>query len=333
MTQPQSLFCLIFPGFQILDLTGPLAMFAAANRLSGQSLYALRTVAPEAGPVLSSAGLIVQADLSAADAIHRIGVDATLLVAGGEEAGMRAALRDDSLKGLVSAAFDRADRLASVCSGSFFLAASGRLTGCRITTHWQSAGRLQRLHPDVEVDADAIHVRDGRVWTSAGVTAGIDLALAMIEADHGRQLALDVARQNVVQRVRAGGQGQYAADLVDPTCDDDRLTRLAQAIRAKPDRDWSVETMCEVMAVSPRTLSRLCRSEAGLSPAVLVERVRLDAARHLLVSTRRRIDAIARQSGFGTHQRMDRSFMRRLGVSPRDFRARFASPLTEETVS
>ena len=330
MTQSHTLFCLVFPGFQLLDLTGPMAMFAAANRLSSEPLYTIRTLAPSAGLVPSSAGLSVQADLDASTAAGQIGPGVTLLVAGGEEDGMRAALRNPDMSALVEAGFERADRLASVCSGSFLLAAGGRLAGCRVTTHWQSAGILQRRHPDVKVDPDAIHIRDGKVWTSAGVTAGIDLALAMIEADHGRQLALDVARQNVVQRVRTGGQVQYAADLAGLAADDERLVRLTRAIREAPEQDWTVEAMCEAIAVSPRTLSRLCRSEAGLSPAVLVERVRIDAARSLLVSTRRRIDAIARQSGFGNHQRMDRSFMRRLGVSPRDYRARFASPLTEE---
>ncbi len=333
MTQSHALFCAVFPGFQLLDLTGPMAMFAAANRLSGAPLYAIRTLAPRAGLVPSSAGLSVQADLDARSAALAIGPGSTLLMAGGEEEGMRAALGQRDMADLVEAGFARADRLASVCSGSFFLAAGGRLDGCRVATHWRSAGLLQRLHPKVKVEPDAIHIRDGKVWTSGGVTAGIDLALAMIEADHGRQLALDVARQNVVQRVRSGGQRQYAADLAALEADDERLVRLTAAIRAEPDREWSVETMCEAIAVSPRTLSRLCRSEAGLSPAVLVERVRIDAARSLLVSTRRRIDAIARQSGFGNHQRMDRSFMRRLGVSPRDYRARFASPLTEETAS
>lgn len=333
MTQSHTLFCVVFPGFQLLDLTGPMAMFAAANHLSGAPLYTIRTLAPQAGLVPSSAGLAVQADLDARAAAAHVGAGSTVLMAGGEEEGMRGALKDRDIADLVEAGFDRADRLASVCSGSFFLAAGGRLDGCRVTTHWRSAGLLQRLHPRVKVEPDAIHIRDGKVWTSAGVTAGIDLALAMIEADHGRQLALDVARQNVVQRVRSGGQVQYAADLAGLEADDARLVRLTAAIREAPDRDWTVDTMCEAIGVSPRTLSRLCRNEAGLSPAVLVERARIDAARQLLVSTRRRIDTIARLSGFGHHQRMDRSFMRRLGVSPRDYRARFASPLTEETVS
>lgn len=333
MTVTRRFLCLVFPGFQLLDLSGPVAMYAAANHLSGRPLYALNTVATRAGLVPSSAGLGVHADMDVATALDRVDAATTLLVAGGEAEGLREALQDTRLGDLIDHGFARAERLCSVCSGTFLLAARGHLAGHRVTTHWRSAGLLQRLHRDIEVDADAIHVRDGRVWTSAGVTAGIDLALAVIEHDHGRQLALDVARQNVVQRVRAGGQVQYSADLAGLGAGDRRLARLVETVRNAPDRDWTVETLCAAIAVSPRTLSRLCRAELGLSPAVLVERVRIDAARSLLVSTRRRIDAIAAAAGFGTHQRMDRSFMRRLGVSPRDFRARFASPLTEDTLS
>lgn len=331
MKAPHTLLCLIFPGFQLLDLTGPFAMFAAANRLAGEKLYDLRTAAPQAGPVESSSGLPVVADISAQAACALVSPAGTLLAAGGEEAGLRAALKDDGVRTLVETGFERAGRVGSVCSGTFLLAASGRLSGRRVTTHWRSAGLLQRLYPDIAVEPDAIHIRDGKVWTSAGVTAGIDLALALIETDHGRDLALAVARENVVYRIRSGGQAQFSSELAAQAVDDRRLARLAEAIRARPERDWSVAAMCDELAVSPRTLSRLCRSEMATSPAAFVERVRIDTARALLVETRGRIDAIARTSGFGTHQRMDRAFTRQLGVTPSDYRARFHSPLPEET--
>jgi transcriptional regulator GlxA family with amidase domain len=330
MNAPHTILCLVFPGFQILDLTGPCAMFAAANRLSGEALYNPRIAAPQSGPVTSSSGLTVMADLSAREACALVSPAGTLLAAGGEEEGLRAALRDTGARALVATGFERAGRVASVCSGTFLLAASGRLSGCRVTTHWRSAGLLQRIYPDIEVEPDAIHVRDGKVWTSAGVTAGIDLALALIETDHGRDLALAVARENVVYRIRSGGQAQFSADLAAQAVDDRRLARLADAIRRQPERDWSVAAMCDELAVSPRTLSRLCRSEMATSPAAFVERVRIDTARALLVETRGRIDAIARTAGFGTHQRMDRAFMRQLGVAPSDYRARFRSPLPED---
>lgn len=330
MNAPHTILCLVFPGFQLLDLTGPYAMFAAANRLSGETLYILRTAAPQAGPVQSSSGLPVIADLAAGDACGGVAPAVTLLAAGGEEEGLRAALDVPGVRALVDTGFKRAGRVASVCSGTFLLAASGHLSGCRVTTHWRSAGLLQRLFPDIDVEPDAIHIRDGKVWTSAGVTAGIDLALAMIETDHGRDLALAVARENVVYRIRSGGQAQFSSDLAVQAVDDRRMARLAEAIRQQPERDWSVAAMCDELAVSPRTLSRLCRSEMATSPAAFVERVRIDSARALLVETRGRIDAIARTAGFGTHQRMDRAFMRQLGVSPSDYRARFRSPLPEE---
>jgi len=330
MTRTRALFCFVFPSFQLLDLSGPYALYAAANRLSGTPLYTLSCVAPEAGEVPSSSGLPVIASLSAAEASARMSASATLLVAGGEEAGLRAALGDRAVRDLVLAGFEGAERVASVCSGAFILAASGRLSGCRVTTHWRSAGLLQRLYPDLNVEPDAIHVRDGRVWTSAGITAGIDLALAMIEADHGRALALAVARENVVYRIRAGGQAQYSAELAAQGIDDSRLARLAEAVRDHPRRDWSVPAMCDMLAVSPRTLTRLCRDEMATSPAALVELIRIDLARCGLVESRRRIDAIARDAGFGTHQRLDRAFMRRLGVSPREYRNRFSSLRPEE---
>jgi transcriptional regulator GlxA family with amidase domain len=330
MNAPETLLCLTFPGFQLLDLTGPYAMFAAANRLAGATLYTLKTAAPQAGPVESSSGLPVIADCSAGAACALVSPAVTVLAAGGEEEGLRAALKDPGLAAVVDAGFERAGRVASVCSGAFLLAASGRLSGRRVTTHWRSAALLQRLFPDIAVEPDAIHIRDGKVWTSAGVTAGIDLALAMIEADHGRDLALAVARENVVYRIRSGGQAQFSSDLAAQAVDDRRLARLAEAIRMQPERDWSVAAMCDELAVSPRTLSRLCRSEMATSPAAFVERVRIDSARALLVETRGRIDAIARAAGFGTHQRMDRAFMRQLGISPSGYRTRFRSPLPEE---
>jgi len=330
MDTPHSLVFLIYPGFQLLDLTGPLAMFSAANHAAGRPLYDIRVAAPQAGPVASSSGLPVIAGDSASDAAARLGPASTVIVAGGEAPGVRAALDVPDVQAFIDTAFDRAGRVASVCSGTFLLARWGRLDGCRVTTHWRSAARLQRYYPALEVEPDAIFIRDGKVWTSAGVTAGIDLALALIETDHDRDLALAVARENVVYRMRSGGQAQFSADLAAQGADDRRLARLAEAVRAAPERDWSVTAMCDTLAVSPRTLSRLCRREMTTSPAAFIERVRIDLARCLLVETRQRIDTVAQACGFGTHQRMDRAFMRQLGVTPSDYRARFTSPLKEE---
>lgn len=330
METPHTLTFLVYPGFQLLDLTGPLAMFAGANRQAGRTLYDIQVAALQAGAVESSAGLPVVAGTSLGAAAARIDASVTAILAGGEAPGIRAALEDPEVGRFVESAFDRAGRVASVCSGAFLLARWGDLAGCRVTTHWRSADRLQRHFPDLAVEPDAIFIREGRVWTSAGVTAGIDMALAMIETDHDRGLALAVARETVVARMRSGGQAQYSADLAAQAADDRRLARLADTIRREPARDWSVAAMCDALAVSPRTLSRLCRREMSTSPAAFVERVRIDHARLLLVETGRRIDAIARVSGFGTHQRMDRAFMRQLGVTPSEYRARFSSPLTKK---
>ena len=330
MDAPHTLIFLIYPGFQLLDLTGPLAMFAGASRQAGRALYDIRVAAPAAGEVVSSSGLPVVAGLSLDEARAAMGPDTTVLIAGAEEAGIRAALDDPDVEAFVTAALSGAGRVASVCSGAFLLARWGGLDGRRATTHWRSANRLARYFPKVEMEADAIFIRDGHVWTSAGVTAGIDMALAMIETDHDRGLALAVARETVVARMRSGGQAQFSADLAAQAVDDRRLARLAETMRREPERDWSVAAMCDALAVSPRTLSRLCRREMATSPAAFVERVRIDSARVLLVETGQRIDTIARVSGFGTHQRMDRAFMRQLGVTPSEYRARFSSPLPEK---
>lgn len=320
MDAPHTLIFLIYPGFQLLDLTGPLAMFAGASGEADRTLYDIRVAAPAAGEVVSSSGLPVTAGLSLDEARAAMGPDTTVLIAGAEEEGIRAALTDPDVEAFVTAAL----------SGAFLLARWGGLDGRRATTHWRSANRLARHFPKVEMAADAIFIRDGHVWTSAGVTAGIDMALAMIETDHDRALALAVARETVVARMRSGGQAQFSADLAAQAVDDRRLARLAEAIRREPERDWSVAAMCDALAVSPRTLSRLCRREMATSPAAFVERVRIDSARVLLVETGQRIDTIARVCGFGPHQRMDRAFMRQLGVSPSEYRARFSSPLPEK---
>ena len=179
----------------------------------------------------------------------------------------------------------------------------------------------------MQVDGESLWVRDGAIWTSAGVTAGMDLALAMIEADHGRDLALALARHHVIFRTRPGGQRQYAEDpAATGHCAEPRLGRLAARIGAAPAGDWRIEAMAEAGGISPRSLTRLFRRHLGTSPAEFVERVRLDVSRRLLLEGAAPVEAVARQSGFGSLRRMDRAYARLLGTSPREYRARFRSP-------
>ncbi len=324
MMPTRPILMLAYPGIQILDVTGPLQMFAAVNDELGGPAYDIEIAAAEKGPLASSSGIRIYADTSfeALDATRLGGVD-TLIAPGGSKKGLRTALSEETITCILREAKGRAHRIASVCSGAFFLAAAGLLDGRRATTHWAAAAALQRFCPKVEVHSDAIHIQDGDIWTSAGVTAGIDLALSMIEADHGRALALAIARRHVVYRIRPGGQSQFSAELVGESASDMRVARLAESVLASPDACWTVDMLASEAGVSPRSLSRLFRRELQASPAVFVERVRVDAARRALIETEASIEGVAHRCGFGSLRRMDRAFARALSVSPSEFRKLF----------
>ncbi len=326
MTTTHGILLLTYPGSQVLDITGPLQMFAGANDDLAEDAYRIRIAAADCRQAFeTSAGIRLMPHLGFADIdddmLARTG---TLIVAGGSP-GLETALEAGGIAAILRRAPGRTPRIASVCTGAFFLAAAGLLDGRRATTHWQSADRLAEKHPAVTVEPDAIFIRDGDIWTSAGVTAGIDLALAMIEADHGREIALSVARRHVVFRIRPGGQSQFSADLMGQAAPASGLDRLVEKVSAAPDDTWSVERLAEAANLSVRTLSRRFRSSIGVSPAEFVERVRLDAARRAILETDTPFSIIAADSGFGSLRRMDRSFSRILGSSPSDFRQRFKS--------
>src|SRR5690606_1116958 len=284
---PRTIAVFLFPGFQILDAAGPIAAFEVASRFL-PGAYNVRVCALEAGLVPSSAGAAMPAK-----ALSRLrGID-TLIVVGGE--GTRAALRDAKLIAAIKRAAARARRTASVCSGAFILAAAGLLDGKRATTHWRRAGDLARAFPNVRVDADCIHIEDGDVWTSAGVTAGIDLALAMIAADCGAAIADDAAREMVVYAKRPGGQTQHSA-LLD--LDAPRFNDLNAWMRAHLKDDLSVERLAAKAAMSPRTFARAYAAETGVTPAKAVERLRVEAARAML-QRGGALQTIAAKTGFG----------------------------------
>ena len=319
-----NLLMIAFPRAQLLDIAGPLQMFAAANDALGREAYRLEIAAPQCGPFPTSSGVSLVADLSLAQVTaKRLSRTGTLIVAGGDP-GVREQLADGAITDIVTKAIGRVPRLCSVCSGAFFLAAAGALDGRRATTHWDAVEALQRFRPAVEVDGDAIHIEDRGVWTSAGVTAGMDLALAMIEADHGRAVALSIARRHVIYRMRPGGQSQFSAELAAQSVTGNaKIEKLAQRIIAAPGRDWRTDALAAEAGVSQRSLSRLFRANLNVSPADFVERVRVDLARRKLLDTEESIDSIASDCGFGSLRRMDRAFARTIAVSPTEFRARF----------
>jgi transcriptional regulator GlxA family with amidase domain len=313
---------LAFPSVQLLDVSGPIQVFASANdhvvAAGGTPPYAIRVVARGGQAVTASAGLEL-----ATSALPRVGAALdTLMVAGGQ--GVEAAAADPKLVDWLRKRAARARRVASVCTGAFLLAASGVLDGRRAATHWSVCAELARRFPAVRVEADPIFVRDGPVWTSAGVTAGIDLALALVEQDLGRTVALAVARYLVVFLKRPGGQAQFSAALSLQAAED-RFGTLHDWINGHLADDLSLPVLARRAAMSERTFSRHYAEATGLTPVRAVERLRVEAARRLLSESRLPVKRISRRCGFGSEETMRRSFLRLLAATPQDYRARFSS--------
>ncbi|AOJ47578.1 GlxA family transcriptional regulator [Burkholderia thailandensis] len=313
---------LAFDDVQLLDVAGPLQVFSTANDFAARRglaiPYAPRVVAANAPSAMSSAGLaFAAAPLPAA----REPSD-TLLVAGGW--GVYDAARDPRLVDWVRRRAAQTRRVASVCSGAFVLAAAGLLDGRRVVTHWSRCDELAQRYPHVRVDPDPIFIRDGNVWTSAGVTAGIDLALALVEDDLGRALALDVARHLVVFLKRPGGQAQFSTAL-SLQHEGGRFSELNAWAAANLGADLSVATLAARAGMSERSFMRRYRETTGKTPARAIEQMRVEAARHLLADAPLPVKRIAARCGFGSEETMRRSFLRMLGVTPQAYRERFAS--------
>lgn len=310
---------MIFDGFQSLDLSGPHEVFHFAGRLSGG--YSCQIVAGRAGPVQSGSGLLMQAT----DGVGGLGPDGidTLVVAGG--GGVEQACEDGALVAWLAAAGAGARRVTSVCSGVFLLAAAGLVTGHRVTTHWGRAGQLAAQYPGLTVDCDPIFIRDGRVWTSAGVTAGIDLALALVEDDLGRDVAHAVAQELVMFLRRPGGQSQFSVPLWSSQPSTDPIRNVVTAIHANPGSRHGIADLAGQAGLSPRHLQRRFTAELGTPPATYVERVRVEAVQRALTEGDDPVEAVARRYGFGTAETLRRAFHRHVGVSPANYRDRFRS--------
>ena len=304
---PRRISFLIFPQFQILDATGPIAAFEIAERYRPGS-YTLHTVAARSGAVASTSGLRVHAEpFGRADAVD------TLIVAGGE--GTRAAAVCEVTRKFVLACATHSRRIASVCSGTYVLAAAGLLDGRRATTHWSVTADFSRRFPKVRLDSDRIYVREGRIWSSAGITAGIDLALALIGEDLGEDIARRTAQQLVVYRRRPGGQSQFSP-LLEMERADGRFGELWDHVRSHLRERLSVADLARVSCMSPRNFSRVFMEEVGVAPAKAIERLRVDTARAALESGTSSIQQVAAACGFGNPERMRRSFLRVLGAPP-----------------
>jgi transcriptional regulator GlxA family with amidase domain len=315
--QPRRVVFVIFEGFQSLDLTGPYEVFTQASRGSGA--YECQLVARQAGPVRSGSGLPVHAGHGIGE-LSPAGID-TLVVTGG--GGVDAARGDAALVSWIGAAGAGARRVTSVCSGVFLLAAAGLATSQRVTSHWGRAGQLAREYPGLQVDCDPIFIRDGRLWTSAGVTAGMDLALALVEDDLGRDVAHAVAQQLVLFLRRPGSQSQFSVPLWSAQPSTGPVRAAVTAVQASPGARHTIGDLAQRAQLSPRQLQRRFTAELGMPPAEYVERIRLEAARRALAEGDDPVAAVARRCGFGTAESLRRAFHRRLGVAPSDYRDRF----------
>ena len=318
---PRRVEIVAFADVQLLDVTGPLQVLASANDFAADAglprPYRPLVVAA-ASPVMSSAGVALLATrLPGAS----VALD-TLLVAGGR--GVAEASRDAALLRWLRARARVARRIGSVCTGAFVLGAAGLLDGRRVATHWQRCGELARRYPRARVEPDPIFVRDGALWTSAGVTAGIDMALAMVEADLGHAASMAVARDLVVFLKRPGSQAQFSATLATQH-QDDQFERLHAWMAGHLASDLSVAALAERAGMSERSFVRRFRASTGHTPADSVQRLRLEAARQLLVTTSLPIKRVAQRCGFGSEETFRRTLLRQANTTPSDYRARFGA--------
>lgn len=320
---PRKVVIVAYEGVKLLDVSGPLQAFNDACFAEGGAAYRVVLASEAGGYVTTDTGIrleTVQLDDQAIDAVD------TLLVAGADL--VMPADATASLRARLAPYLDRPRRLGSICTGAFVLAQLGVLDGREATTHWAACPRLANLHPAVLVKPDAIFVTSDHVWTSAGVSAGIDMALALIADDLGHMAALTVARGMVLFFKRPGGQSQFSVELRQQMRDTrGRFEDLHEWIRANLEADLSVTALADAARMSPRNFARVYQREMGDSPARAVDKIRTEAARRLLESTRENIQTIARRTGFGDDERMRRAFMKAFGVSPQDYRRRFGRAL------
>ncbi|MFI5730041.1 GlxA family transcriptional regulator [Kribbella sp. NPDC051587] len=315
--EPQIRTCrvafVVYDDVTLLDVSGPLEVFHQANRTA--SRYEPILVSPTGGSVRTSAGLTLAGTVTA-DQAGRVD---TVVIAGADHLAERV---PDDVRETAAVLAERAERVASVCTGAFVLAELGVLDGRRATTHWRHADTLARKYPKVHVESDALHITDGRYVTSAGISAGIDLTLALVEADHGAAVAREVARELVVFMQRPGGQSQFSTAIATPPAKSDPLRIATAAVVADPAADHSLPSLAKQVAVSPRHLTRLFQTELQTTPGRWIERVRLDRAQQLILDGHS-ITSAARHSGLGSDETLRRAFARHLSTTPTEYKRRF----------
>ena len=316
----RTVLIVLFDGVQSLDVTGPLEVFAHAVDRQGERAYRVRTASLGGAPVRTTSGLAITPDGDLRDQ-DQAGPPDLLMVPGGEGARRR----DQDLVAWIRDRAPRARRVASVCTGAFLLAAAGLLDGRRATTHWSWCEVLREQYPAVQVDPDPIFVKDGTVATSAGITAGIDLALALVEDDLGRDEALTVARALVVFLRRPGNQAQFSTQLAAQTADREPVRAVQHWIAANPGADCAVEALARRARMSPRHFARTFTAQVGVTPGQYVTSIRIEAARRRLEESDTAVSSIATACGLGSTESLRRTFQHALGMSPAEYRRRFRS--------
>jgi transcriptional regulator GlxA family with amidase domain len=312
MNPPRPIALLAFDGIQVLDVTGPAAVFAAANDAAGRPFYRIHILSVRGGPITSNSGVAVLTE-----ALPDVAPEAmdTVLIAGGSKDGLQALARDGAARDWMLRASSHARRYGSVCTGAFVLAAFGLARGKRVATHWEATAILGGYHPDLEVDANALYVEDGQVWTSAGVTTGIDMCLALVARDLGEGVANAIARRLVLYARRPGYQSQFSPVLAAQAKADDAFAGLVDWIRAHLAEALDVERLAEHAAMSPRNFHRRFTQATGETPARFVETLRLDEARQLLGADTP-LKEVAARTGYATPGQFSKAFVRRFGVNP-----------------
>ncbi|CRL99938.1 Carnitine catabolism transcriptional activator [Pseudomonas sp. 31 R 17] len=312
---------LAFPRVQLLDVVGPADVFAeAARQLGNPRAYRVEVIGADKGMIKSSSGLKLGIDETFKT--HKGRID-TLLVAGSPHIDEIA--HDPVVQDWLRRQAKSVRRIGSVCSGAFLLAAAGLLDGRHVTTHWNSSAKLAEQYPQTRVDPDSIYIKDGNIYTSAGVTAGMDLALALVEEDHGRELALSVAREMVMFFKRPGGQSQFSAHLAAQTAERSVIADVQNYVVEHLKTDLSVPVLAARAGMSERNFARIFKAEAGSTPAEFVELARIDTARRLIEGSDVSLKRLADTVGYANTDGFRRAFMRRLGVGPSDYRKRFSS--------
>ncbi|MFJ9567178.1 GlxA family transcriptional regulator [Streptomyces fuscichromogenes] len=319
--KPLLVTVLVFPGVRLLDVTGPIEVFATANEFGGR--FRVRVVSPDGADVVTAAGTGLHVDLAAAQ-VREAG-DVVVIPGGPEWPSL---MKDDALLDAVKALDAHSCRTASICTGAFLLAAAGLLDGRRATTHWRFADQLALRYPQVTVEADALFVRDGHIMTSAGVSSGIDLSLALVEEHLGADVARAVAKDMVVFMQRPGGQSQFSVRTHTPRARQEMLRRVLDAVAEDPSAPHTLAAMARRAGVSPRHMTRLFHDEMATTPARYVEQVRMEAAQAMLEGSDDPMATVARRTGFGSAESLRRAFTRNLGVTPGAYRARFRTTRT-----